>query len=329
VAKMLQEIFVFRITTVSRTVRPCGSGERSRPLRVFRGVMSDTADIRRRRSVSDSGCAPTPGIGGLGLGEPMAVLRPPASCGSEVCSARVSRHVIAKFIEFRGLGRPSCDEQPDPGDARKVGTEDGGRRAEVRARGEQIIDEGNDARCRFGQRFVDAIERLDLGGPWSNVMAMRRFRTPRLRDELANIERRFGLDGAEHPRQPVVAQRVGSRLRGWDRHEGQPAEGLGAQRAPECVGGRPDGPLLVAPLRPVAAVHWLLEVEDEIVGGPVGIATTRGVFADEVAGVVRGQRWTWSGRVRPSTLVRRSVKMAPAIVVVSNPDGAPLRPVVG
>ena len=118
---------------------------------------------------------------------------------------------------------------------------------------------------------------------------MNRIGAFRLDDKFADVKQRIGTDRAKHLGEPAVVEPMVLGFRRWDRYEGQAVECLLVQRSSKCVCGRSNCPFLVPPFWASAAVNWLLEIEDQVVGRAVGKSLTCRVFTEEVADVILGQ----------------------------------------
>lgn len=158
------------------------------------------------------------------------------------------------------------------------------------AGGEHIVNDGDRARCRRGERLVDLIDREQFFDRDTVASAgfVRRSGRLGLYHQRADVGRGLA-HGAANPLDPVVMVRVALNLRAGHRDECRLGEPGGVKRRAEMApagGNRPA--LIVIALLPGGA-GFLLEIGDELIGGTKRITAMRGVLEQIIAAVVSRQ----------------------------------------
>ena len=114
-----------------------------------------------------------------------------------------------------GTQHSACDEEPDDLHGWEAWRQYGARRAEMCAGREDIVDDWDERGSRSRQAPVDWVPGLDLRRRGSSQTVMGGIRAVRLNDDFAHVGRPVGPNGAEHPRNPIVMERIVARFGRW------------------------------------------------------------------------------------------------------------------
>ena len=176
-------------------------------------------------------------------------------------AASVPRHPFQPTLE-RLFGRhASGDEQSQNARFRKPCVQKRRHGAEVSARRQDVVNDGQEIRGRFGQRVVDSVTARDLFGRRPRIDGMSGFGAFGLNDQLANIRWRRRIHRPQHPHHSVVVEPVALRLGWWNRNERESANLLRAQGGGEYRRHLTNRPFLVLPfVRIIAPIHRFLEI---------------------------------------------------------------------